>query len=272
MNMINFYVLVDEKDTKGDVINKICQETLSDADEPICFSAIYNREKRKLTLNVVEDSKYNVYSAKDLVSRLMLSKDKKAMFVQPPLELYLEVFKPVLEAFSYKFSYEYNCTREEVLSDLYYVIIDLRRKGYYLSKALIRNAYINFKRTQYNNDTFLRNTISLNCIMANDTDGGVLRTEDVLSNENELIDKDAKEFRQELYQAISEVMIEELGEFMFKRVLHQVATNTIDNMTSRILLKYRQRFNDKNVRQRKSSVKINDSRMEIKLLIKKGYN
>lgn len=129
MDMINTYVLVGKTDTKGDVINKICQETLSDADKPICFSAIYNREKRKLILNIVEDNNYNVFSAKDVVSRLIVSRDKKAMFVQPSLELYIEVFKPMLEALACKYASERKCTKEEVLSDLYQVIINLTQHG-----------------------------------------------------------------------------------------------------------------------------------------------
>lgn len=271
MDMINTYVLVSKTDTKGDVINKICQETLSDADEPICFSAIYNREKRKLILNIVEDNNYNVFSAKDVVSRLIVSRDKKAMFVQPSLELYIEVFKPMLEALACKYASERKCTKEEVLSDLYQVIINLTQHGYYLSKSLIKRAYTNYMHTQYRDNSFVRNTISINSLVADTNKDEVLTLSQVLSNANEQIDKEFEEYKQELYQAISEVMIEELGDFMFKRVLHQVATNTIDNTTSRILLKYRQKFNNcDNMRYRKSKTIENPNRLEIKLLTKKG--
>lgn len=271
MDMINTHVLVGKTDTKGDVINKICQETLSDADEPICFSAIYNRDKRKLILNIVEDNNYNVFSAKDVVSRLIVSRDKKAMFVQPSLELYIEVFKPMLEALACKYASERKCTKEEVLSDLYQVIINLTQHGYYLSKSLIKRAYTNYMHTQYRDNSFVRNTISINSLVADTNKDEVLTLSQVLSNANEQIDKEFEEYKQELYQAISEVMIEELGDFMFKRVLHQVATNTIDNTTSRILLKYRQKFNNcDNMRCRKSKTIENPNRLEIKLLTKKG--
>jgi hypothetical protein len=259
MNMTNFTVLIKPDETKVDLITEICDDYNVGPNEPFAFSAIMTPDKTdkdyyKLKINSIIPIEDNPYTPTELCNLLYNAKisDNGVRYVQPPLEQWLDAFNPLLMTIINTVHPRYERLIpefDEMVSIMYYTIVYLYRKGYYLHKTLIQKAYINSLNMEVRK---LKNSDlvdSLDRTVGEDDDGKKLTLLD------QICDPEATEWARQnttytqedywndMYERIKSRMLQDMSELQFDRILIQLKTNTIDRSTSYKLDKYRQIFN-----------------------------
>lgn len=259
MNMINHSVLILPDATPADIIESICIDKDVGQNEPFCFSAIMRPDKNDpanytIKINSLEPQSANPFSPETLVYTL-LSQDEPSngiRYLQPPLEQWLEIFRPLLTSLARKVHPRYNTLipdYEEVLSILYECVVKLHRQGYYLHNTIIKKTFINALNYECRVLKSLQITDSLDAPIGCDDEGKEITLVD------QIADPDASEwarrcaeyteedFWEDRFEEIKARMLEDMSELAFKRILIQLKTNTVDRHTSYILDKYRRIFN-----------------------------
>lgn len=259
MYMTNVKVLIKPDETAQDVIAEICNDCGLQTNEHFAFSAIMVPSKEEpncydLKINCLDEHNKNPYTPETLITNLW-SKPISAQgvrYVQPPIQQWVELFKPLLLTLIDEVHPRYEKLipeRDEMLSILYYAIAKLHNKGYYLHKNLVKRAFVNELnmecRTLKNNMI----TDSLDEPVGRDEEGKEITLLD------QIADPEATEWArrcnsyteddywEDLYERVKKAMLEEMSEFQFNRILVQLKTHTIDRKTSYWLKKYRDIFN-----------------------------
>jgi hypothetical protein len=251
MNMTNVKMLIKPCETLGDIIAEICDECNIGPDEHFAFSAIMVPDKDDATYNVLKVNclipiEENPYTPTVLIEKLYNSIDDKKhiQYVNPPFELWMELFKPFLTSLVCAMHQRYEKLipdREEITSILYYTVAKLYKKGYYLHKSLIRKAFLNELNMECRKLKYVE-LESLDAPIGYDDDGKEITLLDQLVDPTDAEKADSEQ-RQELYEKIKARMLQDMSEFAFNRIMIQLKSGTIDRMTSYHLNKYREIFN-----------------------------
>lgn len=259
MNMTNATVLIKPDETRQDIIAEICDECAIRPDEHFAFSAILTPDKEddgyyNLRINCIVPAEENPYTPQSLVRELFMHDEppNKVRYVQPPIEQWLQAFRPLLLKMVTKVHPRYEKLmpeKEELISILYLTVMKLYRKGYYLHQTLIQKSFVNELNMACRQLKGLPLTDSLDAPTGKDDDGKVITLLD------QIIDPDAtrwahscnnyteSDYWQDMYERIKTRMLQDMSELQFDRIMIQLKTNTVDRSTSYKLNKYRQIFN-----------------------------
>lgn len=236
-NITNVTVLIKPDETIEDVIAEICEESSVGPNEHFIFSAIY--KNNELKINSIEN--YNVYTIREVVEDLFTRiSPTNIVYIQPPLEQWLLVFKPLISSMVNKAypTYKKLIDYDDMLSILYMTLLSLYNKGYYLHNHLIYKSYINALnmecRTLIDNDK----VVSLDQTIANDGEDKDLTLLDQIEDKEDE-DKEYNEYWYNKFLEIKKCMLEDMSEFEFQRIMIQLKSKTVDRKTSYILDKYR---------------------------------
>lgn len=251
MNMYNIRVLVKSGETVPDVIAELCDEANVEPDEHFCFSAIMRpmvNGCKELKLNCLLRNEDNPYSAVDVASNLMLRDPvptSGVVYIQPKLEQWLAVFKPMLLRMVSRVKPRYERLipeRDDLMSILYVSIVSLYNKGYYLHNSLIYKTYINALNMECRSLKHFQNVDSLFSPVGVDDDGRELTYLDKLADTSHYYDYE-EEYAKEQFALLRDTMLQDMSQLQFDRILIQLATKTVDRSTSYKLNKYRELFN-----------------------------
>lgn len=263
MEFSNIKVLIKPDETLQDVIAELCDEGDIGPDEPFAFGAIItpdkdNPEYRWLKLNCLVDM-VNPYTARHVATNLLTRKvlpPNGVIYLQPPLDQWLNVFRPLLLSMVSKVESRYHKLipdRDDLLSILYMTILTLYNKGYYLHNTLIYKSYINALNLECRKTKHFQNSVSLDAPTRVDESGQEVTLKD------QLVDPAAsdwvrrvttyceEDFWEDKFELLKAKMLEDMSELQFTRILIQLASNTIDRSTSYKLDKYRQIFAPDNI-------------------------
>lgn len=259
MEMYNIKVLIKPEETLQDVIAELCDEGDVGPNEHFCFSAILsplansqsslspNNDCRELKLNCLLQKAENPYTptdvAKDLLGRNIIP-HTGVVYLQPPLEQWLTVFRPLLLKTVQRVKPRYEKLipdQDDLLSILYTTVLSLYNKGYYLHNTLIYKSYVNALNRECRKLKHFQNSVSLDAPIGVDDDGKEITLMDQLPDPNSEPDDDAEYWRDK-FEQLRARMLQDMSELQFERILIQLATNTVDRSTSYKLDKYRQIF------------------------------
>ena len=203
------------------------------------FSAIFSAGI--ISFNCCDD---NPYTLQDIIDRLDLT--AKVSYVNAPLESYLTVFKPLLDkmvnsAFPY---YQKLLCKDDLMSTLFYTIVKLYNKNYYLHNRLIYKSFINELNMEIRQQKHFTDMQSL--------DATTESSDETLTLLDTLIDPDEYNLYhyaqdQELFQKVKTRMLKDMSPLAFERILIQLKSKTIDPRTSLLLKKYREEFNNETI-------------------------
>lgn len=254
--MKNYNVLIMPDETATDLTSRLCDLYNVGPNEPFCFSAIAkpadNPTHRRVKINALDEQADNPYTIAELV--MLLYEDelfhKEISFIQPPLELWLVTFKPLLLSMVDRVYSRYERLipdREEQLSILYLSVIKLYNQKYYLHKTVVYKTFVN----DLNYECRKLKGISLESLDApvgQDDDGKDLTLLDKLADPDaEFVDKVCKntddDYWHEKFLAIKERMLQDMSELAFERILIQLMCKSVDRGTAYQLDKYRALFN-----------------------------
>lgn len=267
--MYNYSLLIKPEETETDIIAEICDDLHIGPDELFAFSAIMVPEqdadtyKLKVNYFLVQDENY--YTPKTLIKSLLNRNRTKqelksnAQYVQPPLEQWLQSFKPLLSTMADRAHKLYCKTipdRDDIFGTLYLVTTRLYRQGYYLSKNLIWRSLLNELNTEIRKSKHHINDVSLSQSLGEEQDGTPLTLEDQIVDPNSIIETEQlckytiKDFWEDKFNEVKERMLQDMSQLSFYRILMQLEYKCIDTKTSQTLSKYREIFNP-NTRLRK---------------------
>lgn len=259
MNMTNVNLLIKPEETQQDVIAELCDDCAIGPNEHFAFSAIMTPDKEnidyyKLKINCLIPAEENPYTIAQLIQGIFSQKlpANKIRHIQPPIERWMEIFKPYLMHLITQVHPRYELLipeREEMLSILYLTIVKLYNKGYYLHKTLLHKSFVNELNMECRKLKQRMLTDSLDAKIGTDDDGKSISLLD------QIIDVDSTEWArkcntyteddywQDMFERIKSAMLQDMSELQFDRILIQLKTQTVDRSTSYKLDKYRQIFN-----------------------------
>lgn len=258
MNMTNVNVLIKPEETQNDIIAEICDDCGIGPNERFAFSAIMTPDKDegyyKLKINCLDPMSENPFTPRSLVKNLLSKPEppNKVRYVQPPIEQWLTVFRPLLMKIVTRVHPRYENLipdREELISILYLTVMKLYNQGYYLHQTLIQKSFVNELNMECRKLKGIVVTDSLDAPIGEDDDGKPVTLLD------QIADPDAsawarrctsyteEDYWDDMFQRIKARMLEDMSELQFDRILIQLKTMTVDRSTSYKLDKYRQIFN-----------------------------
>lgn len=245
MNKIKNIELVIKQDyTVEDIINKVCADAKVCCDEPFIFSAIMMLKEdntRLLKINhITNKEQCNIYTIRNVITDLLSRAETcEIVYTQPPLEQWLILYKPLLVSIATKVASSYRKERDDMLQMLYMTVTNLYSKGYYLHNNLIYKAFINDVNMEYRNDNRLV-VVSLDADIDCDEEKDLTLCDMIPDNSYE----EQREYQEKLDRilAIKDLMLQDMSELQFDRILIQLKSRTVDRRTSYLLDKYRQKL------------------------------
>lgn len=245
MNKIkNIKIIVKQNDTIEHIVNKVCVEAKVCCDEPFIFSAILmpKEDNKILKINHIDKKEQcNLYTIRNVVTDLLSrAKISDIVYTQQPLEQWLILYKPLLISIANKVANMYKKERDDLLQILYMTIMNLYSKGYYLHNNLIYKSFINAVNLEYRNDNRLV-VVSLDQEIDCNEDKDLTLC-DMIADESY---QEQQEYQEKLDRllAIKDLMLQDMSELQFDRILIQLKSHTVDRRTSYLLDKYRQKLN-----------------------------
>lgn len=252
MEMYNIKVLIKSDETLQDIIAEVCDEGNVGPDEHFVFSAIITPDEanncRALKLNCSLQSDNNLFTVRDTVIKLFTKKNlppSNIVYIQPPIECWLSTFRPLLFTMVNRVEMQYKKLipdRDDLLSILYMTVLSLYNKGYYLHKTLIFKSYLKSLNKECRKIKNFQNIESLDAITGYDNDDKPIALIDSLVDPDSVVD-DTKEYWQDMFKQLKELMLESMSQLQFDRIMIQLATNTVDRSTSYKLNKFREMLN-----------------------------
>lgn len=253
MEMYNIKVLIKSDQTLQDVIAEVCNDGDVGPDEHFIFSAIMNPDKtnkeyRVLKLNCLMQPDKNLFSVREVVTNLLTRKKvppNGIIYIQPSIEQWISTYKPLLYTMVSRLEMQYKRVipeRDDMLSILYMTVIMLYNKGYYLHKTLIFKAYINALNQECRKTKYFKNVESLDAVIDCDGDDKAITLMDTLVDPDSIEDS-TKEYWKDMFEEIKAVMLKDMSQLQFDRIMIQLTTNTVDRATSYKLNKYREMLN-----------------------------
>lgn len=255
MNMTNVYVLIKPDETQNDVIAEICDDCGIGPNEHFAFSAIMTPDKEddgyyRLKINCLVPVEENLYTPTSLVFELFSKEEppNKVRYVQPPIEQWLTVFRPLLMKIVARTHPRYETLipeREELVSIMYLVIMKLYNQGYYLHQTLIQKAFVNELNMECRKLKGLNVTDSLDAPIGEDDDGKPITLLDQIADPESTVQFEYTEedYWNDMYERIKARMLQDMSQLQFDRILIQLKTHTVDRATSYKLDQYRELFN-----------------------------
>lgn len=257
MHIQNYKVLIKPEETQSDLIAEICDDLSISADEPFAFSAIETITTNNLTeikVNCLIPHKSNPYTPTTLINSLFSctpAGKSHTRYVQPPLDQWLNLFTPLLHKMVHKAYpfYQKLFTQSELLSTLYLTVVKLYKKNYYLHNTLIYRSFINELNMEVRHIKRHQDDLSIDTEVGHDTEDNPLTIGDTLIDQqatdeaNELTHYTLQDYWQDMFEAIKAVMLDDMSQLSFDRIMIQIQSRTITPQVSRQLKKYRELFN-----------------------------
>lgn len=246
--MYNVKMVVNPETSTEEIIKRLCLQENLRRDDHFAFSAILKRQDGQFFLQFNCSENKNSYSLNYLVPLLFKQIEVKDIaYVNAPLEDFFEVFRPMRLVLVNMYAPMYERLipdRQDIDSILSLEIVNLYNKGYYLHKRLIKKSFLNALNKEVRKLKFL-DSISLDA-PRNQEDGLIVTELDLLISEEETekakdrVTYSPADFKSDQFEMLKEIMLEDMSEISFKRILLQLKSKTVDSRTSQLLTKYRQ--------------------------------
>lgn len=248
--MKNIFIDISQDElSDAALIERICDTLDITPTTPCAFSAIIR--DGKMSINMKEG--YNTYSPSSLVTSLYHSANKDMRYTNPPIDVYLAAFRPLLQRLVTNAYPQFSkCIpdREDLEGILYLVIVKLYNKNYYLNQYIISRAFINELCMEVRKIKYL-DTLSLDALIAVDDDTTTLCDmipDPQSSQESEQLKHYTdKDYDEDMFNLVKSTMLREMSQLSFDRILIQLSSHTIEVSTSKILRKYREKFAPLNI-------------------------
>lgn len=197
--------------------------------------------------NVSQNAKFNVIKVDDVLNKLSnelyksINGEKKYVIchMQPPVELLIKLFKPLI----IKLAKEQNerwqyLEMEDLIQMCNLVICDLYYKGYYIHKQLIRRAYINYVLMHIRKDKNKPTVMSLHQEYNKSDDDERVTLEDMIpdtSMVDGINDKYDCEVNKKVLEEVKEIVIDFIGRRQYDQLLREYGNKSTTNWSRKLM-------------------------------------
>lgn len=199
-----------------------------------------------IKVNYIEEAIYGLalycrcYSANEIICKLLDGGDNgesNTTYVRAPLSIWLKVYDPMLNRMVAYIQPRYEKllgSFDEIKSSLYYVVVRLYNKGYYLSNPIVYKAFTNQLNMECRKIKAFQNMASIHDPI-NDLDGD----NEQLTLEDVIEDPDAtqwaedtrhiseEEYDEELLKKVKDICLKMMSPLRYERMLLQIRTKTL---------------------------------------------
>ena len=156
----SIFITLKEGETEADLIQELIQEYTDatcyqpDPKKKVFFRALLPERddgQKVIKIDFFYDNLFNtrrLYNAEEIIHKLLTAPvcGKNAVYVQPDLSLWFEVFDGALNQMVATIRPRYEKlipSFDELKSSLCYVVVQLYNKGYYLAKPIVFKSFVN---------------------------------------------------------------------------------------------------------------------------------
>lgn len=228
-------------------LDRIDKEVLLSLNKPTDIFSLHitkiSPDNYRLKILYFTETRLNTLKTEEAIDILLRDYDetRQKNYVQPRLETWLEVFRPLLLQIVRRIHTIYNrYTTEDLLSQLHLCVVRLYNAGYYLHRSLIEKAFLNDLRQSARRLSW-DDVESLDDIINDDENRAISRVESLI--DPDFFVQEERERDEILFEKVKTRMLEDISELEFNRILLQLKTKTVDRRTSYCLHKYRRIFN-----------------------------
>lgn len=200
------------------------------------------------TLPYPETSEYIIEKIVDYITTL--SNTKCICFGQPPLELIIGLYQPMIQKMATKLrnqwkQFEY----DDLLSIGNKVIIELYRKGYYLNKSLIWTTFNNDVLVQCRKFKYQPITVSIYDSIKSDIkpDNEPITYGDIIEDESYIEEKeqdDEQQLEKFTFEQVKEIIIEKIGQRQWDQLWRDYGKGHTTNRTQAAMRRIKSYFNE----------------------------
>lgn len=187
----------------------------------------------KINYMVAENDKYNCLSVKKAITNMLSSivnhdgEKNIISYDQPPIEILIEVLQPLVHKLAKEQHERWrNLEYEDLVQMCNYIICDLRHKGYYIHKRLIRKAYMNYVLMQLRPHKDEPQILSIYQTFVGDADLEKLTIGDTIVDESYEIDEEEAYRRyviDKVFDEVKQIVIELIGPRRFDQLYRDYA-------------------------------------------------
>lgn len=199
-----------------------------------------------IKVNYIEEAIYDLawycrcYSAEEIIDKLLDGGDcgeSDMPYVRAPLSIWLKVYDPMLNRMVAYIQPRYEKllhSFDEIKSSLYYVVVRLYNKGYYLSNPIVYKCFVNQLNMECRKIKAFQNMASIHDPISDlDSDNEQLTLEDVIEDpeatqwaENTRHVSE-EEYDEELLKKVKNICLKMMSPLRYERMLLQIRTKTL---------------------------------------------
>ena len=277
----SIFITLKEGETEADLIQELIQEYTDatcyqpDPKKKVFFRALLPERddgQKVIKIDFFYDNLFNtrrLYNAEEIIHKLLTApvRGKNAVYVQPDLSLWFEVFDGALNQMVATIRPRYEKlipSFDELKSSLCYVVVQLYNKGYYLAKPIVFKSFVNQLNMEVRKTKLVQNIVSLHDPIE-DLDGEVTIEDTIEDPDASQWAEDTRKVSEEEYDVenlihVKEVCLQIMSPLRYERMLLQVRTKTISNDTAKDLMKVRRILGIKPLRKRSKEERNNGSK------------
>lgn len=254
--MRNLILTLKPDETQADILEEICDEENISPSTPFAFSVFC--QEQSLQINIVDDInnlECNTYTPKDIAHSISPLYDKyKTQYLNPTLESYLVIYKPLLTKMVERVYARYQAyipERDDLLSILYLTLVRLYNKGYYLHQNLVYRSYLNALNLEIRTMKKMPQgdqCTSFDASIAETDNGEEVSLYDIVADPiaseqaYDMYHYSVQDALEDMFEKVKSAMLHNMSQLSFDRILIQLKTKSIDPATAKVLAKYREKF------------------------------
>ena len=200
-----------------------------------------------ITYNVSQNNDYNTLSKDDVLNCIMknikrpdAASKRVVCYLQPPVELLIKLYKPLIIKLAKEQHQHWNkLEMEDLIQMCNLVICDLYYKGYYIHKALIRRAYINYVLMHIRKERNKPIVISLNQEYSKTDDDDRVTIADMIADDeqlNKMEDKYDKEVEVKILTELKEIVMDYIGPRQYDQLLREYSNKSTTNWSRKLMM------------------------------------
>lgn len=214
-----------------DYLKKSICRTLEELGNIYSYIVVLYEDNYVITYHICETSEYNCLNKNDVIENIVKTicegENRKIIcYGQPPLDLMIELYDPLVKKLSLEQNKRWKCMEYEDLCQICRMtIVNLYNKGYYIHKRLLRKSFENEVLQMVKKITPIE-IVSMENRLEGDNDMEKIRLEDTISDDSYELEnetRDVEECSKNTFNEIKEILIELMGERQFEQLFRDYA-------------------------------------------------
>lgn len=235
-NIINKFVQKIPATLSDENIKTMLETVLNELEQVYSYLVYVNYDDDnnirdwQIQYNISQTDEYNTLKSDiiipDILNTIVSSKEKKVSHIvsykQPPLELMIELYKPLIKRLAKEESQRWvQLEYDDCYQMCLMTMLKLYRKNYYLHKTLLERSFRNDILLSIKKDRDKPSLLPIEGIIYRDGDNEALTLSDMLPDKNESVEQENEDaFIKAVFDQTKDIVIDLLGERTFEQLMN----------------------------------------------------